>query len=329
MGCPANTEPNARALPGMITVAGEALIDLISDGTGKLVPLPGGAAFNVARIVARLGVPCNYLGRLATDPYGEELRRELIEAGVRLVTAAPVDAPTTIAIAQLDSGGAAEYQFYTQGTSALAVGPGGVPKALFDDCRALALGGLSIVFDPVRSTLVELVESAPGETIVLLDPNCRPHAIPDLESYRGTVDQLLRYADIAKVSVEDVEVICPGSAPINYATEMITRGVAVVVVTDGPNPVTVVARDGIRSIPVPRVSVVDTIGAGDAIVAGLLSWLAWHPDIEPTTATVEVWQSAAEAALDVAAAVCTAQGATLPEGVIWSRASMAPCASRP
>jgi fructokinase len=302
----------------MITVAGEALIDLISEEAGRLTPLAGGAGFNVARIVARLGEPCNYLGRLAADQYGEQLSGELIDSGAKLAIPERVNAPTTLAIAHLDSAGSAEYRFYVEGTSAVAVSPGDVPTGLFDGCRCFALGGLSIVFEPIRSTLLELVKSAPASALVLLDPNCRPHAIPDLESYRRTVEHLFQRADIVKVSVEDLGVIRPGSVTLDYATEIVARGVCVVVITDGPGPVTIVCRDGLRRIPVPSVNVVDTIGAGDAVVAGLLAWLTRHPDFDPRTVAVDLWENAVEAALEVAAAVCTAQGATLRDGFKWT-----------
>jgi fructokinase len=302
----------------MITVAGEALIDLISEEAGKLTPFGGGAGFNVARIVARLGEPCNYLGRLGADQYGEKLARELMDSGAKLTIPGRVNAPTTLALAHLDSAGSAEYRFYVQGTTAVAVSPSDVPTGLFDGCRCLALGGLSIVFEPIRSTLLELVKSAPASVLVLLDPNCRPHAIPDLASYRRTVEHLFQRADIVKVSVEDLGVIRPGSVPVDYAIEVVAQGVCVVVITDGPGPVTIVCRDGLRRIPVPSVNVIDTIGAGDAVVAGLLAWLTRHPDFNPRTAAVELWTKAVEAALDVAAAVCTAQGATLPDGFTWT-----------
>jgi fructokinase len=301
----------------MITVAGEALMDIVADAAGTLTPLPGGAPFNVARIVSRLGEQSSYLGLLSADQFGARLRAELLGAGVQLATPAAVSAPTTLAIAQLDAGGSADYHFYVQGPSAVALRRDDVPPGLLDGCRALALGALSIVYEPIRSTLLELVEQAPASVLVLLDPNCRPHAIPDLESYRRTIERLVKRADMIKASVEDLELICPARDPLTYAAELVARGPAAVVVTDGPNSVTLITRDGLRSIPVPSVEVVDTIGAGDAVVAGLLAWLAGHPDVDPRAAALEVWQGAVGAAVEVAAAVCTTHGATLPDGFSW------------
>ena len=102
----------------MITVAGEALIDLVIDGSGSVTAVPGGAPFNVARMIARLGADCQFLGRLSDDGFGEQLRASLVQDGVRIAVPEPTPAPTTLAIARLDDLGAAEYKFYLEQTSA-------------------------------------------------------------------------------------------------------------------------------------------------------------------------------------------------------------------
>jgi fructokinase len=304
----------------MITVAGEALFDIIVDEAGTpLMAMPGGGPFNVARFVSLLGEQCCFLGRLSDDRFGMRLRAELDAAAVQLAVPATVTAPTTLAIAQLDTTGSARYRFYAQGTSAVALSHEDVPPAVINDSRALALGGLSLVFEPVRSSLLELAERAGDSLLIFLDPNCRPSAIPDLESYRHTIELLLRSADIVKASVEDLELICPTREPISYATELVVQGhLGMVVVTDGPNAVTLISRKGLRALAVPNVAVVDTIGAGDAIVAGLLAWVASHSDIDPRSASLDVLQAAVEAAIEVAAAVCTVRGAALPVGFVWA-----------
>ena len=80
----------------MITVAHEALIDLIVDPAGHVDPRLGGAGFNVTRAVARLGLPVAFLGRLSGDRFGQLLRADLERHGARIVVAAPSEAPTTL-----------------------------------------------------------------------------------------------------------------------------------------------------------------------------------------------------------------------------------------
>src|SRR5688572_4673346 len=101
----------------MIVVAGESLVDLLVDRAGEVAAHPGGGPFNVARGLARLGVPCSFLGAISQDPFGVALRQALADDGVDLRHAVTSELPTTLAIAQLD-GGAASYRFYAQGTAA-------------------------------------------------------------------------------------------------------------------------------------------------------------------------------------------------------------------
>ena len=108
----------------MITVAGEALIDLIVDADGHVDPRLGGAGFNVTRAVARLGRPAAYLGRLSGDRFGQLIRADLDRHGVQIAVDAPSAAPTTLALVDLDPAGVPSYHFYLDGTSAAAVGSG-------------------------------------------------------------------------------------------------------------------------------------------------------------------------------------------------------------
>src|SRR5918992_5199580 len=110
---------------GSVLVAGEALVDLVLAADGSLSAHPGGGPYNVARTIGRLEQPVAYLGRLSTDGFGQRLRKELQDAGVVLDTVVATDAPTTLALAELDAAGAARYRFYESGTSA----PGLTPEA--------------------------------------------------------------------------------------------------------------------------------------------------------------------------------------------------------
>jgi fructokinase len=102
---------------GPIVVGGEALVDLVSDGTDSLTAHPGGGPFNTARAIARLEQPATYLGRLSTDRFGMRLRAALAADGVRLDAVVETDDPTTLALAELDRAGGASYRFYPDGTS--------------------------------------------------------------------------------------------------------------------------------------------------------------------------------------------------------------------
>jgi fructokinase len=137
---------------------------------------------------------------------------------------------------------------------------------------AIVLGGLGLLAEPMASTLATLLPGTAPATTVLLDPNCRPHAIGDLPAFRATVEGFLARTDVVKVSVDDLRLLDPEADVRAAARRLLDWHPAAVLVTDGAGPVTVHTADGERTVRVPSVDVVDTVGAGDAFVAGFLTW---------------------------------------------------------
>jgi fructokinase len=302
----------------MITVAGEALIDLVIDASGAVTAVPGGAPFNVARMIARLGGECQYLGKLSDDGFGEQLRSSLVQDGVRIGVTDPTPSPTTLAIARLDALGTAEYKFYLERTSAAELSYADVPAEILDGANAIALGGLSLLIEPTASSLTRLIQHRPPGATILLDPNCRPAAVTDLLAYREMIDTVVRQVDVVKVSTDDLRLLRPGDPPLRAARGLLELGPAAVLVTDGASPATVLTELGERSVPVPVVEVVDTIGAGDAFVAGFLTWWTAHALNQHDAGDPDALVRAATAAVEVAAADCTVRGANLPDDFRWS-----------
>lgn len=298
----------------MITVAGEALIDLVVDRGGSVTAFPGGAPFNVARMVGRLGEPCQFLGRLGDDAFADLLRETLAQADVTVAVRGASGAPTTLAVVSLDEAGVADYRFYLEGTAAASLSPRDIPVGALDGTTALALGGLGVVAEPTASTLLGLVRGAPPAATVILDPNCRPSAIPDPACYPEAVGRFIAHADIVKVSVEDLRVLAPGSDSAAAAAALLRQGPAAVLVTAGPDPVAVHTAGGELTIPVEPVRVVDTVGAGDAFVAAFAVWWTLHRLGPSDAADLGAVARAGTAAVTAARAACTVAGATLPDG---------------
>lgn len=293
----------------MLAVVGEALIDLVIAADGSVLARPGGGPFNVARTLARLGQPATFVGRLADDGFGDQLRDYLRRDDVTLGVAEPSAAPTTLAVASIDEAGAASYRFYLGGTSAADLDYQELRAALPPGMTALHVGTLGLVAEPIATGTQRLItHDLPGSVLLMLDPNCRPAAIHDPDAYRRRLLRIVGRADIVKVSAEDLAYLLPDQP----ASALLDHGARLVLVTDGPRPATAIWAGGSITADVPAVRVVDTIGAGDAFGGGFLaSWTragySRHELDQPGPVA-----AALRAAVRVAALTCTRRGADPP-----------------
>lgn len=260
---------------GNIVVAGEALIDLIVPADGALRAIPGGGPYNTARTIARLDGDVAFLGRISTDRFGRSLRTGLQTDGVRLDLVVPTDAPTTLAVAELDAAGTASYQFYLDGTSAPDLRDADTAPVAAAPPAVLHVGTLGLVLEPIGSSLERLVAAMADSTLVMLDPNSRPSATRDAAAFRARIGRLAARADVVKVSDDDLAFLAPDLTVDEAIERLLGSGVAVVLRTDGGRGVEIRARTFRSVIPVPTVPVVDSVGAGDAFGGGFLAaWVA-------------------------------------------------------
>jgi fructokinase len=258
----------------VIVVAGESLIDMVPTGDGTFRAVPGGGPYNVARTIARLGEPCRYLGSLSTDGFGQLLRQNLVDSQVDDSFAPSTDAPTTLALAWLDDAGAASYLFYVDGTSAAELSVDEAQAVLARAPRILYVGTLGLVLEPMASSVETVMTSLPEDVLLVVDPNCRPTILDAHPAARERLDRILRRADVVKVSTEDAAYLYPDRSPLAAAEAVRGLGARAVLLTDGANDVQVVTEAGQIRVPVPRVAIADTIGAGDSFCGGFVAW--WH-----------------------------------------------------
>lgn len=291
----------------MIVVAGEALIDIVVAGP-TITATPGGAPYNVARAAARLGDDVSLLGGISVDTFGTMLTDGLEQAGVGLDLLVRSARPTTLAVAQLDAAGAATYTFYVAGTSAPAVDDVTLPRT----ATALVTGGLGLVLMPLADTIEQLVEEAPLDALMVLDLNCRPAAIDDPLTYRERVVRLARRADVIKASDEDLEYLALAAAPVDSARALLGLGAGAVLVTAGADATTAVTHGGSQVVAVPRTTVTDTIGAGDAFTAGFVTWWRQRGHGRARLDDLDALVEAVAAAHTVAGIVVTRRGADPP-----------------
>ena len=293
-------------------VCGEALIDVIHNGDGTERTLPGGGPFNTARALARLGVPTSFLGHLSDDPFGRELAELLKTDGASLDLATFGPERTTVAMADVDSEGLAEYQFVVQGTSAPQLTLSMLPDRLSPEVNALHLGTLGMVLEPMASTLVEFIHRERGARVVMLDPNVRAGLIPD-DVYRERLRDAVSRSTIVKASEDDLVWMFPGLGYRDAAEQLLGSGVRLVVVTLGSAGSFGAHRDLRITVEAVPVHLVDTIGAGDSFGAALLAWLHDNGHLEQDL-TLESDQllAALQYACAAAAITCSRAGAEPP-----------------
>lgn len=296
----------------MIVVGGESLIDLIVYPGGRLAAISGGGPFNTARTIGRLGGSAAYLGRLSTDRFGRALLDRLVLDGVDCRLVQSTDEPTTLAVAELDDSGAATYRFYLEGTSAPGLSDDRLAHGLPAGTSALHVGTLGLVLEPMGTTLESLARGAPDDVVVMVDPNCRPSATPDPAALRARVQRLAVRADVIKVSLDDLAFLNPDLKPDHAAQALLAAGPTAILVTDGGRSVRVAVPGATIDLPVPRVDVVDTVGAGDAFGGAFLSSWIERGLGRAELANPDSLRPSIEFAIRVASETCRRAGAEPP-----------------
>jgi fructokinase len=295
----------------MIVVAGEALIDLVPQGTGALAdlkPALGGGPYNTAVALGRLGSRAAFCSRVSYDAFGEALLERLRATGVDLSCVQRGPEPTTLAVASVGTDGSAAYSFYVEGTAdRLFTAPAALPAGT----RAVSFGTCSLVLEPGASAYEEMMRAAAAQGVfTALDPNIRAGLIPDPDAYRARFKSWLPSVTLLKLSAEDAQWL--GGTP----QEWLAAGPAAVVITQGGDGLTAFTRDGgVYPVPGERVEVVDTIGAGDTVNAALLHGLAVRDALsERAVAELDAdgWAELLGFAARAAAITCSRAGAEPP-----------------
>ncbi|MEU6249536.1 carbohydrate kinase [Glycomyces sp. NPDC047010] len=291
----------------MLTVVGEALMDLVRTPDSAAPPAehPGGSPANVALGTARLGLPTTLLTQLGPDPRGAVVRGHLESVGV--VVRSLSDAPTSTATAVLDAHGAARYEF--------DIGWAPVrPLALPPGTTCLHTGSLAAALEPGAAAVEALLAST--DAVVSFDPNVRPSLMGPPDAARERIERLVALADVVKASDEDLAWLYPGTSPADVVKRWRGLGPAMVVATLGGDGAFAVTATTEGRCPARPITVVDTVGAGDAFTSGML----WRLDalglLGDRKALRRMGSAELETVLDAAVAAsaitCTRRGAEPP-----------------
>lgn len=260
----------------MILCHGEMLIDFIPtdarDGSPAYRPAVGGSPGNVALTIARLGVPAGFVGGLSTDFFGERIASTLAENGVAIDTVQRLDKPTMLAFVDL-AGEEPRYAFYDIDSAPRNWRLEDM-KPVGADVSALHFGSLSLIRLPAANAFAELIRREAGRHLISFDPNIRAGLVENEADYRARLEEIFGLAQVIKLSLADLAWIAPGQDIADLAPKWLSREARLVVLTQGGDGATAYTRTATVSRPTLPVKVVDTVGAGDAMMGGLLAALS-------------------------------------------------------
>jgi fructokinase len=250
-----------------LLVIGEALVDIVTDPEGETAEHVGGSPANVAVGLARLDHPVDFATCLGRDPRGERIAAHLRRHGVTVLPESFGESPTSTAVATLDATGAATYDF-----------------DLHWDLRAVTLqagtghvhtGSIGTILQPGADEVVAVLHAARSTATVSYDPNIRPSIMGDLDTVRGQVEELVALSDLVKASEDDLGLLYAGASREEVMARWVGLGAALTVITLGGDGVAfhTAAQDAVGHARARAEHVVDTVGAGDSFMAGLVSGL--------------------------------------------------------
>jgi fructokinase len=257
--------PQNRAL-----VIGEALIDIVERDGQIIGEHVGGSPLNVAVGLSRLGRGVDFLTHIGDDARGRRIADYVKDSGVELVSGSVTADHTPTALATLDESGKAQYVFDIEWELA---GTAEVAPPL-----VAHTGSIATVLEPGCRANAALLDAYHLSATISFDPNVRPALIDDDEQARQRIDRLVERCDVVKASDEDLGWIDPDRTPEQVAQTWLGLGPAIVAVTTGERGAFAICEAGIARVQARPVEVVDTVGAGDAFMTGLIDAL-WSLDL--------------------------------------------------
>ncbi|MER9061305.1 carbohydrate kinase [Mesorhizobium sp. M0482] len=259
----------------MILCCGEALIDMLprttTEGEPAFAPYVGGAVFNSAIALGRLGAPAGFFSGLSSDLFGGQFREALGASKVSSTYAHTSPRPTTLAFVRL-SNGQATYTFYDENTAGRMLTIEDLPE-VGSEIEAMLFGAISLISEPAGSAYEEFMRREHERRVMMLDPNIRPNFIPDKAKHLRRIRNMMAMADIVKLSDEDLNWFGEAGSHEDVVRNWLDRGPKLIVVTHGSEGAVGYSSQHRVTVVPDKVEVVDTVGAGDTFNAGILASL--------------------------------------------------------
>ena len=255
----------------MLTVIGEALVDIVRKPGQEAHAYPGGSPMNVAVGAARLGHETSFIGHFGNDEYGKSIQAHL-DASLVAQPIAPSAEQTSTAQAYIGADGAAEYEFDIEWSLDDIAEQ---MQQVIDSSTALHTGSIATMLEPGAHVLIDALRRAREKALISYDPNCRPTIISDRNIAAEWVEKFIAVSALVKASDEDVEWLYPQRSLADTAHAWLREGAELVVITrgaDGPIAFSERFPEGIERGAF-KVEVADTVGAGDSLMAALIAAL--------------------------------------------------------
>jgi len=274
----------------MVIAHGELLIDFVPTVTGvglmdapAFIKAAGGAPANVAAGLARLGVPAGFLGQVGDDPFGHFLAQTLRDAGVDVTTLSfSNQARTALAFVSLRADGERDFMFYRHPSADMLFSAADVDvhAGVLRAARAFHFGSISLIAEPARSATLRAVALArEGGALISYDPNLRLPLWPSAEAARAGMLPGPEHAAIVKGSEEELELMTGAPDETEALARLWRPGMKMVAITRGAAGSTYVTPRFRGTVPGVPVQAVDSTGAGDAFMAGLLRGVLADPAV--------------------------------------------------
>lgn len=298
---------------------GELLIDFTALEVGALADVhsyqknAGGAPANVAATNARLGGNSILLTKLGADGFGDYLYNTVEEAGVNVKYIKRTKKHlTSLAFVALREDGEREFSFYRHNTSDLKYCPKDVPSSIFDENSIFHFCSVSLIDSPMKKAHEKALKIAKEKgTIISFDPNLRFNLWPDKKSLKKTVNDFIGYADILKLSVDELYFITETYDEEAAITKLFAHDISMIIITKGYAGARLYFKYG-HTISVKGYSVkaIDTTGAGDSFIGAFLhKLLSTNVKKNELLSSDIPYEEYLDFANKVAALVCTKLGA--------------------
>jgi fructokinase len=261
---------------------GELLIDFVPTVTPTSLidapafkKAPGGAPANVAVGLARLGVSSGFMGKVGEDPFGHFLAETLRGAGVDVSTLLFTEqARTALAFVSLRADGDREFMFYRHPSADMLLTPEEIDVTALSAARALHYGSISLISEPSRSATLHAIEIArQAGRLISCDPNLRLPLWPDEASARDGILRALSQAQVVKISDDELKFLTGSDDPSAARAKLWSEGTQLMLITGGPEGCLYLTAEREGYVAGLHVEAIDTTGAGDGFVAGILQGL--------------------------------------------------------